>query len=46
VQNNLHAVTTNFAKPTPNIKMTSHRDVTNSVYTITLTIIRHSTAKY
>jgi len=33
----MHAVSTNFAKPTPNIKMTSYCDVTNSVYPITLT---------
>jgi len=39
-------VSTNFAKPTPNIKMTSCCDVTNSVYPITLTTICQSTAKY
>jgi len=39
----MHTLSTNFAKPTPNIKMTSYYDVTKSVY---LTIIRLSTAKY
>jgi len=42
----MHAVSTNFAKPTPNVKMMSHCDVTNSVYPVTLTTIRHSTAQY
>jgi len=39
----MHAVSTNFAKPTPNIKMTSYYDVINSIYP---TIMRLSTAKY
>jgi len=28
----MHTVSTNFAKPTPNIKITSYCDVTNNVY--------------
>ena len=36
----------NFAKPTPNVKMTSYCDVKNSVYLVKLTTIHHSTAQY
>ena len=42
----MHAVSTNFAKPTPNLKMTSYYDVTNSVYPFTFSTIRHSTVQY
>jgi len=40
----MHAVSTDFAKPTPNIKMTSYWDVTNIVYPVTVTTMRHSIA--
>ena len=42
----MHAVSTNVAKTTLNVKMTSYCDVTNSVYPVTLTTIRHSIAQY
>jgi len=40
----MHTVSTNFAKPTPHVKMTSYCDVTNSVYPVTLTTTHHSAA--
>jgi len=42
----MHAVSTNFAKPTPYVKMTSDYDVTNSVCSVVLATICHSTAQY
>jgi len=45
VSNNMHSVSTNFAKPTPNLKMMSYCNATNNVYPVTLTTIRHSTAQ-
>jgi len=42
----MHAVSTDFAKPTPYVKMTSHCDVTNGVCPVVLATISHSTAQY
>jgi len=42
----MHAVSTNFAKPTANVELMSYCDVTNSVYPVTLTTIRHSAAQH